>query len=202
MKKWSVIGLWGLGWLILRVLGVRAQEQIAILAPQPGEALRGQVVIQGKIPPLEGFAYAEISFALATAPETWFLIQRLDAPIEGPLGIWDTRRVRDGLYHLRLLVVFQDGRQQEVRVENLRLQNYIPTPTPTPFPTPVPLQPLLQVTFVPPSPTATFWPTPTPLPENPLRISETRLWNAWKYGIVGGICVTLILVLGIRQRML
>ncbi|MFN3742705.1 MAG: hypothetical protein ACK4VW_08555 [Anaerolineales bacterium] len=188
--------------MLAAMTAAQAQEQIVLSAPQPGDALRGQVVIQGKIPPLEGFAYAELSFALTTAPETWFLIQRLEAPIEGPLAIWDTSRVRDGLYHLRLLVVFQDGKHQEVRVENLKLQNYIPTPTPTPFPTPVPLQPLFQVTFMPPSPTATFWPTPTPLPENPLRTADTRLWNAWKYGAVGGICAALILLFGIRQRML
>ncbi|MEJ5240818.1 MAG: hypothetical protein WHS87_06445 [Anaerolineales bacterium] len=183
-------------------LRAHAQEEIALLAPLSGETLRGQVLIQGKIPVLEGFAYAEIAFALATAPDTWFLIRRLEAPAEGTLAIWDTTQVRDDTYHLRLLVVFQDGRQQEIRVENLRLRNYIPTATPTPFPTPVPLQPVGQITFVPPTPTATFWPTPTPLAANPLRTSEDSLRHAWQIGAMGGILATLILIFGIRKRQL
>lgn len=197
------------GWFLLVFLiwlitpfTVYAQDALTLSAPHGGETLRGQVLIQGKIPALEGFAYAEIAFALAEAPDAWFLIRRLEAPIEGTLAIWDTAQVRDGTYHLRLLVVFQDGRQQEVRVENLHLRNYIPTATPTPFPTPVPLQPSGQVTFIPPTPTATLWPTPTPLAANPLRTSAASLRHAWQVGAIGGILTILILILGIRQRQL
>lgn len=177
---------------------VHAQEEVTLLAPRSGELLRGQVAIQGHLP-TTGFAYAELSFAYAAAPTTWFLIQRLEQPLEGVLAIWDTTLVADGDYHLRLLVVFQDGSQQEARVENLRLRNYVPTPTPTPFPTPVLPRPDA-VTFVPPSPTATLWPTPTPLPPNPLSLPAGRLFRAWERGALLAAAFVLILMLGLRKR--
>ncbi len=196
------MGLLVMGWAWVGVSAVLAQEEIALWAPRSYEALQGKVVIQGRIPPLEGFAWAEIAFAAADSPQTWFLIQRLEQPTEGPLTVWDTRQVRDGVYHLRLLVVFQDGRQEEVRVEGLRLQNYLPTATPTPFPTPVPLQPLAPPGILSPTPTATFWPTPTPLPANPLSLSEKVLQQAWGWGLAAGVLLSTILIVGIRRRTL
>jgi hypothetical protein len=196
------MGLLLMGWAWMGVSAVLAQEEIALWAPRSYETLQGQVVIQGRIPPLEGFAWAEIAFASADSPQTWFLIQRLEQPTEGPLTVWDTRQVQDGVYHLRLLVVFQDGRQQEVRVEALRLQNYLPTATPTPFPTPVPLQPLAPPGILSPTPTATFWPTPTPLPANPLSTSQEALARIWGWGLAAGILTVTILILGIRRRSL
>ncbi len=201
--KWRVwMGLVVLGWALIGISSALAQEEIALWVPRSHEILQGQVVIQGRIPSLEGFAWAEIAFAYAESPQIWFLIQRLEQPTEGTLAIWDTRQVPDGTYHLRLLVVFQDGRQQEVRVEALRLQNYLPTATPTPFPTPVPLQPLRQPTFLSPTPTATFWPMPTPLSPNPLSLSEKALQQAWGWGLAVGLLVSTILILGIRRRSL
>jgi len=73
----------------------------------------------------------------------------------GTLGQWDTTKVADGVYQLRLRVTLRNGTVYDAVAKNLTVSNQQPTPLPT----------------IPPPPTATALPTagpsPTPIIEQP-----------------------------------
>jgi hypothetical protein len=142
---------------------------VTIESPQAGQALQGNVVIQGTTR-IEGFESAELSFAYAINPTgTWFLIALLDTPVvSATLGAWDTTTMTDGAYDLRLSVTRGDGSQVSTVVKGLRVRNYTPieTNTPTPVtPTATPLPGELPTAT--PTPLPTITPTSTALPPNP-----------------------------------
>ncbi|GIK27489.1 MAG: hypothetical protein BroJett007_06270 [Chloroflexota bacterium] len=51
--------------------------------------------------------------------------------LNGVLGIWSTNTIPDGSYQLRLRVYLRDGSNPQTVVNNIRVQNAIPTPVPT-----------------------------------------------------------------------
>lgn len=146
--------------------------EFGILSPQPDEAVRGLLAIQGTTA-IEGFVKAEVAFSYAETPDTWFLLSESSTPVEnGTLAQWDTGTITDGNYALRLLVTLQDGSQQSMTVEGVRVRNYSPVETlmPTPTSQGTPLRPTPTVTT---TPTRTpVPPTPTPLPPNPAGLSS------------------------------
>ena len=95
-----------------------------ILDPQPGQALRGVVLIQGTAEH-PAFDRYEVSFAYEPNPTAdWFAIEAAGAsPVQnGQLASWDTTQIADGDYQLRLRVFSSDGTaplQQLARVERL-----------------------------------------------------------------------------------
>ena len=93
-----------------------------LTAPAPGQALQGLGAVSGSIP-AQGFKSAELSFNYAGASSpSWFLVAEFDAAPNGTLAQWDTTRLTDGIYDLRLLVTRADGGQMVSTVPGLRLR--------------------------------------------------------------------------------
>lgn len=149
-----------------------ASSAPAILSPRPQQALQGSipVVVDTAI---QGLQSAELSFAyFQDTTDTWFPIQDSDQSLSNEaLAVWDTSKISDGDYNLRLTIILEDGEQISVLVSGLRVRNYTPieTDTPTPVtPTATPLPQDTPLPTQPPIPTQTpIPPTPTPMSHNP-----------------------------------
>ena len=166
--------------------------QAGISAPQTGDALQGTVVIYGTTI-TEGFEAWHLSFAYAEdTTGTWFPIDEGLVPVDGSaITQWNTTRITDGSYHLRLMIDLNDGGKLVFIVPNLRVRNYstIETSTPTLTPTKDPAS-----ASATPTPTLTpVPPTPTPLPTNPVEISENDFTNALSRGGIAALVLFLIL---------
>jgi len=107
----------------------------AILAPLAGQALQGTVRIVASAGG-ENFQTAEIGFAyVGDTTGAWFLIDERSQPLNADTPVeWDTSRITDGDYNLRLLVTYTDGSQQSVQVSGVRVRNYTAVETDTPAP--------------------------------------------------------------------
>ncbi|UCD43450.1 MAG: hypothetical protein JSV69_07630 [Chloroflexota bacterium] len=151
-----------------------SRSQIIIIAPEPGGALQGTVLVTGEIN-TEGALKFELSFSYAEDPRnTWFLIHEIDEEIPQEFSLeWDTNTLTDGQYTLRVVLTTSDE-QYISSIPGLRIRNYsiIETSTPHPTSTPAPEDTLAPTI----SPTMTITPLPftaTPFPPNPARI-DTR----------------------------
>ena len=95
-----------------------------IADPQPGQALRGVVLIRGTTQQ-PAFDHYEVSFSYEPNPTAdWFAIEAAgSSPVQnGQLARWDTTQIADGAYQLRLRVFSSDGGaplQQLAGVEKL-----------------------------------------------------------------------------------
>lgn len=175
---------------------------IAILSPQAGETLRGQVNIAGNIS-VTNFASAEIAFSYASDPtSTWFSIQTFSTPmLDTALAAWDTTSLTDGDYTLRLRVYLQDGSFQEVFAQDLKIRNDVlntPTSTPTATPAVDASLPLPTSTVQPAAVTPTF-PTPTPLPANPAALTVPSIYSTFGRGAL--LTIALFFLVGIILRL-
>ena len=170
---------------------VYAQSLPAILSPQQGEVLQGVVTIRGSSN-AAGFLSSEVDFAYSgDATGTWFLIASGGQPVDlDTLAAWDTTRITDGNYDLRLRVTLGDKTHMDAIVTNLRVRNYTPVETPTPAPTAI--QPTLTPTE---TLTPTPFPTPTSLPLNPAVLTTKDISTSLAYGSLGA--VIFIVVFGI-----
>ncbi|MBN1538091.1 MAG: hypothetical protein JW908_15245 [Anaerolineales bacterium] len=165
---------------------------IKISAPLPGQAIQGNVSVQGETN-IEGFSHGELSFAYLNNPtDTWFLISSLDAPAKGELSRWDTTAITDGNYQLRLVVTLDNGRQSTVIIPGLRVRNYSPIETNTPMPeSGLPLNPQDTSSTTP----KIKRPTPTALPANPLALSQSDIQNYFSQGAVAALIVVMSIAL-------
>ena len=122
----SLIILAGIGAVLVVVpLGRPAAVGAAEIAePQPGQALRGVVLIRGTAQQ-PAFDHYEVSFSYEPNPTAdWFAIEAAgSSPVQnGQLASWDTTQIANGAYQLRLRVFSNDGGapiQQLARVEKL-----------------------------------------------------------------------------------
>ena len=111
--------------LLLAPAGQPAALGAAEIAdPQPGQALRGVVLIRGTAQQ-PAFDHYEVSFSYEPNPTAdWFAIEAAgSSPVQnGQLASWDTTQIANGAYQLRLRVFSNDGGapiQQLARVEKL-----------------------------------------------------------------------------------
>jgi hypothetical protein len=107
-------------------------RNVAIRSPFRGETLQGRVPVLGSAR-IEGFQFYKVEWAPDYAPDQWSAVSTVKAPAvtNGLLDEWDTRRLPDGGYRLKLTVV--DAAGQEVCrfvVTDLLLANRA-TPTAT-----------------------------------------------------------------------
>lgn len=181
--------------LLVNIIG-RAQDEVGdgweILEPQPGQPILGILSIEAVLHAPDTAA-VEVSFAYADDPtETWFLIGELNGAPSGSWFIdWDTSRLTDSMYTLRLTAVLNDGRKLAATIPGLRVRNYtqVETATPTqsathaPAATPTPALPAPV-----PAASATITPIPetaTPLPINPAVLTEGDLSLHLALGMIG-----------------
>ena len=173
---------------------------VQITAPQPNQAVQGQVRVLG-ITDIPGFQQSALFFGYADDPtHTWFLIEEKRIPAhDGLVGRWDTTLITDGNYVLRLVVEDRLGRRYETTMP-VRVRNYTPVETPTPAGA-APASGEGQQTSPTPAPTQTptpRWPTPTPVPPNPIVLSPEALTSAAAYGMAA--VVALLLLFGGLRR--
>jgi len=195
--------------LVLAHLGVspaRAQTTApAITSPTADQALQGQVSITGNTG-ASGFASAQLDFGyVGDQSNTWFLIQALSQPVaDGTLATWDTAKITDGNYILRLRVFATDGTFKDATVP-FEIANYtVPTlASPTPAPTNAPsLQiptPLVIIGSDTPAPPVLA--TPTPLPPNPAGLPTSLVFGELGRGALFALAAFLVLgILLLRRR--
>ena len=125
---WAAIG----AVLVVVPLGRPAAVGAAEIAdPQPGQALRGVVLIRGTAQQ-PAFDHYEVSFSYEPNPTAdWFAIEAAgSSPVQnGQLASWDTTRIADGAYQLRLRVFSSDGSAPlEFVTAGLAVANSVPLP--------------------------------------------------------------------------
>jgi hypothetical protein len=193
--------------LILFLLAAQDTPPVAITSPAPGELLRGQVTITGKVD-VPSFVSAQLEFTYASNPtDTWFTIQAFSQSLtDSTLAIWDTTSITDGDYVLRLRVNFEDASFQEVAVP-VRIGNAVlPTPTPEPtlrVSTPDSATVLIPTAFLlaaSPTPTDLPRPTPTALPANPVSLNQNQIYASLGRGALVIVGLFALAGLIIRAR--
>ncbi len=113
----------------------RAQPECrhtAIRSPVRGALLLGREPILGSAQ-IDDFAFYKLEWASQASPDSWSAVSTTrDQPvINGLLDEWDTSRLPDGRYRLRLVIVDPAGREVCISaVEDLTIANQ-PTPTVT-----------------------------------------------------------------------
>ena len=125
---WAAIG----AVLVAVPLGLPAAVGAAEIAdPQPGQALRGVVLIRGTAQQ-PAFDHYEVSFSYEPNPTAdWFAIEAAgSSPVQnGQLASWDTTQIADGAYQLRLRVFSSDGTAPlEFVTAGLAVANSVPLP--------------------------------------------------------------------------
>ncbi len=137
-----------------------------ITSPLDGASVRGAVTLEGSAV-AANFAHYQVEAGKGTNPPEFILIH---GPInqlveQGILGVFDTSKVENGPYTLRLVVFDQTGGATESKVRVL-VDNPV-TPTPGPTDTAIPATDTPTATIAPPTDTPTSPPptdTPTTLP--------------------------------------
>jgi hypothetical protein len=193
---------WVLFFLLCTVFLVGAQtppqEQPQLLTPSAGGAVQGTFTITGTTD-LPDFKYAELSFSYAAASsKTWFLIQQIPTPVKsGPLAVWDTTTIADGIYQLRLQLFLANGQILETIVPGIRVRNYTPVETSTVSPqqSTATVIPIESPTAIPV--TATPRDTPTRLPTNPVPVLVSSLNASLAWGV--GAALLLFILFFIYQ---
>ena len=169
-----------------------------------GLKLSGVVKITGTIA-LDGWSSYELDFSYASdSTNTWFSFAGGSSPLAGTALVdWDTTKLSDGDYNLRLRVFSPGGSPQDGFAYGLRVRNYTAdtpvatltfTPTVTPSLIPATAVPTFTSTLTP-----TIYPTPTALPANPASLSAGEI----TFSLVRGALVTVLLfgVFGLFVRL-
>lgn len=184
------------GVVFVPVLAQTITPEVIITRPRDGEALQGVIVIEGRIRG-QGLRAADASFAFKSdAPLNWFPISDLDferdSSSQQEFRIeWDTTRITDGNYHVRIRAEYEGGETAEIWVKNLRVRNYSAVETVTPHPAGT----VTPTGEEPPEGTKSpsdVKPTPTPLPPNPVSIQQGEIAFALARGLAGVVGFFLI----------
>jgi hypothetical protein len=94
--------------------------QISITAPQIGDELRGDVVLEGTAD-VPNFGFYKYEFSPRGA-SVWSTIKASRDPVrDGELGHWDTSTITPGDYELRLVVTDNQGRPLPACVVPVRI---------------------------------------------------------------------------------
>jgi len=113
------------------------QAQVQITSPEMNAQVRGVIAILGSAS-VPNFQFYKIEYGVGPNPSQWALIGTMrDAPVmNGQLEVWDTSKVPDGVYSLRLHAVKKDGNYEEFFVRQVSVVNSGPSPTASPTPEP------------------------------------------------------------------
>lgn len=175
-------------------------DVVRITSPNEGEVLQGNVYIEGTVSG-STFQFAEISFQYQDSQSSnWFEIGTIDSPIvDDTIGVWDTSRIADGIYRIRVVAHYEDDRVQEAIVNNLDIRNYTPLdPSVTEEPVVNEMdEPESQVTATPAVPTLTV---PTPMPKNEIVVSRTQFFLTLLQGAIFGVLFLAVIVIFVIIR--
>ncbi len=134
---WVIVILW-LGSGVVKAEPLAQQNQVQITSPEINAEVRGLVPIIGSAS-VPNFQFYKVEFGVGPNPAQWAIIGSVhDRPvINGQLEVWDTTRLPDGVYTLRLQAVKRDGNYEEFYVRQITIANARPTPTRTVTVTPI-----------------------------------------------------------------
>lgn len=174
--------------MMVNTSGVTLPENLSITYPANGVSIRGVVEITGTAIS-DSFSSAGVYFSYANSTtENWFLIARINQPVEnGLIARWDTTTITDGEYKLKLLLIKNDGSQEEVIISPLYVRNYTAEPTVAATPTTVVTDSAASVTPTIENNSPIY---ATALPLNPASTSEQDLSRAVFWGI--GLCILVL----------
>jgi hypothetical protein len=150
--------------LLVTPMFVFAQAGISILNISDYDVLQGIQIIRGNTT-LDNFSSYLVQFSTISHPNDWFNIIESENPVQNDvLAEWDTTIISDGDYHLRLVVLFDNGDLVIKEIHNLQIRNYTAIKISTPT-----IEITSEITS---TPTATLeativYPTATTLPKNP-----------------------------------
>lgn len=212
----ALISLVG-GLAAVRAEPVQQQVLVQIVSPEMGAELRGVVEIRGSAS-VPNFQFYKVEFGVGPNPTQWALIGALhEQPvINGRLEVWDTTKLPDGVYSLRLQAVKRDGNYEEFFVRQVAIVNTRPTATLAPTATPIPSASPTHSPVATPRATATLriiaptaaltgaTATPTlsrPIRSEPLPIDPKGWGQAFCFGAaaMGVVFVLLGIVFGLRR---
>lgn len=189
--------------------------ETAIENPKDGDSLAGQVAVFGSAR-IDDFSFFKVEAASYASPGTWSAVSStIGTPVlRGLLDVWDTTRVPDGQYMLKLTVVNPNGQEVcSAIVVGLYVGNNA-TATPSPTATPE-VSPTATSTFAldvqptaEPTVEATIEPIIPIAPEDSTQVSafsaETLLADAFS-AFVGGFLIAaacagcVLLVMALRR---
>lgn len=188
-----------------------------IQSPLQGDVLQGSIPVYGSAR-IDDFNFYKLEYASTWAPDDWWAVSTTrPAPVvSGLLDVWDTSRVDDGEYRLKLTAVDSIG--QEVcryTIAGLLVANQgTPTPTatltPEESPTPEPTRPPAEPTSTPtPIPTAeiilpqgeTVSRSPFEIPAGLLPdVGDIGLFDSFAKGFGGALVLALFGLIVVRLR--
>jgi hypothetical protein len=173
-------------------------QVIYISSPVDGSLVQGVVEIIGKTE-VAGFSRQEVEFSYANNPtETWFFLSRSDLPVKnGALAVWDTSKITDGDFTIRLRVYFLDGSWRDTLIKGIKVRNYTATQTAVPTPTLNSAATTLPTSTT--MPTATPLATPSPFPPNRAELPTSQIMTSLRRGAV--VTIVLFLFFGILFRL-
>lgn len=178
-------------------------DLVRIQSPVDGDYLQGNVQITGTVTGT-GLQTAEISFRYQDSQsQSWFVISQFSSPVvDDIIATWDTSTIADGVYQIRVLAVFENGREQETIINDLNVRNYTPfdpikTENPELITTENPQNQSVTIEATP-----TLRSSPTPMPSNEMVISQSQfITTAIQGGILGVLFLFVIaLFIIIRRR--
>jgi hypothetical protein len=109
---------------------------IVILSPIPGNVVAGNVQVLGSAIHPQFLQY-QLEYGPDPNPNNlWYAVTGgIQTPVlNNLLGIWNTSAAPDGTYQLRLRVFLRDSSSLTTVINNIRIQNRIPTPQPSATP--------------------------------------------------------------------
>ncbi len=109
---------------------------IVILSPVPGNVVAGGITIFGSATH-PNFLQYQVEYGPEPNPgNLWYpATAAVTTPVvNGVLGGWTTSSIPDGTYQMRLRVFLRDGTLLTTVVNNIRVQNFRPTPIPSATP--------------------------------------------------------------------
>lgn len=172
----------------LLIQSVSSSGDVQITYPETGGVVEGLVEIRGTVP-AQDFASARVAYSYMGDEDNWFLIARIDQPVEDEiLATWDTTTITDGIYQLRLIVKTIDGVKKEIIVKDLRVANY----------SHLALQPeaIGEVAETQSTPSDSVTSTmPTTLPANPASIDDKLFNRTLLIGGLSGFGVVIVFII-------
>lgn len=133
IDRWTLLIVFALLAILPGQAVVLAQQaQVSITSPASNSEVGGVVSVVGSAA-TSNFSFYKLEFGVGANPSSWTDIGSThDTPVvNSQLETWDTTRLADGIYTLRLRAVKTDGNYDEVFVREIHVTNSKPTATPT-----------------------------------------------------------------------
>jgi hypothetical protein len=98
---------------------------LGFYAPDAGSVIRGETAIVATAVALPDSPFARYELHMSVAGvESWLWLYGAERPVwQSPIYVWETTQVPDGLYDLRLRVVYKDSNYDEFFLRNLSVAN-------------------------------------------------------------------------------